>query len=314
MTEPSTVHKPKLQSTQRSFNWGIGLLIIIFRLLLLSVGGATAGLLGIAIAQVVPGNVDDPPFLENVLRGGASLRQNVRQLPEWGEPDSDDPQSSPQADDSSTASDPTSEDTDSATESPSGFTSDQQQRLQSEIDQLQVQLTTVRDRTSEIEALIGLQPSKSSLEERLQTLEQQLTSAQTKPSSDPASPVPAIDSSISRDGDILITLPSDALFGSDPTVLSADSRAVLDPIIDEIQNYPGAAVQVAGFSASQNSPEGDRRRAFEQATVIKHYLADALGEQQHHWVVVGYGRLHRSEESVSPDESLDRRIEISITP
>ncbi|MGJ3252376.1 MAG: hypothetical protein ACFE0J_14810 [Elainellaceae cyanobacterium] len=314
MPKPSTIHKPELHSTQQSSNWGIGLLIIIFRLLLLSVGGAAAGLLGIAIAQVVPGDVDNPPFLETVLRSAGSLRRDVQQLPERSEPDSADPQSSPQADDPSTASDPTLEDSDSAAESLSGFTPEQQKRLQSEIDQLQAQLTTVRDRTSEIEALVGSQPSPSSLEERLQNLEQQLTSEQTRPSSDPASPVPAVDSSISRDGDILMTLPSDALFGTDPAILSSDSQAVLDTIVDEIQNYPGAAVQVAGFAASQNSPEGDRRRAFEQATAIKQYLADALSEQSYHWVVVGYGRLQRSDAGVSPDESLNRRIEISITP
>lgn len=311
MTKPSTIHKPELHSTQQSSNWGIGLLVIIFRLLLLSVGGAAAGLLGIAIAQVVPGDVDNPPFFETVLRRAASLRRDVRQLPERSEPDLADPQSSPQADDSSTASNPTLEDSDSAAESPSSFTPEQQQRLQSEVNQLQAQLTTVRDRTSEIEALVGSQPSPSSLEERLQNLEQQLTSEQARPSSD-ALPAPAIDSSISRDGDILMTLPSDALFGTDPAILRSDSQAVLDTIVEEIQNYPGAAVQVAGFAATQNSPESDRRRAFEQATAIKQYLADALGEQSYHWVVVGYGRLQRSDADVSPDESLNRRIEISI--
>lgn len=76
VTEPST-ETTKLATPTRPRKATSPLrpiLVLIFRLLLLGVGSAVALIIGIAIAQVVPGSVEERPVLENLLRGVARLR------------------------------------------------------------------------------------------------------------------------------------------------------------------------------------------------------------------------------------------------
>ncbi|MEO0408730.1 MAG: hypothetical protein AAF289_15405 [Cyanobacteria bacterium P01_A01_bin.135] len=72
MTDPST--EPTKIAT-RSRTAGIRpVLVLIFRLLLLGVGSAVALLIGILLAQLSPGTVNEKPLLEDLLRGVARLR------------------------------------------------------------------------------------------------------------------------------------------------------------------------------------------------------------------------------------------------
>lgn len=308
VAESSTVNQPKSQPPKRSPHWGVGLLIIIFRLLLLGVGGVTAGLVGISVAQVVPGNVQDPPLLERVLRWGINLRRGIYTPLSISSPDDVEPSPSATLDEESLppvdSPDPSS-----------SLSSIEQQQIQREIDRLQAELTQLSDRTAELESQLGAQAEATSLNQRLQNLEQLVSTATPSPEvvSDPAV---TVDSAIvAQNGDIRMTLPSEALFASDGETLGASSSAILDEIVSEIRSYPGAAVQVAGFIDSQGNVERNRAQAFRQADIVKQYLEQALSDEAYHWVVIGYGQRSSPLETESTaNESPNRRIEISITP
>ncbi|MEB3355497.1 MAG: hypothetical protein VKK04_02030 [Synechococcales bacterium] len=84
VTEPMTTSKatsqPESQPSKSSSGWLRGTLVLIFRLLLLGVGGAVALLVGIAIATLFPGNVTEPPILERVLRQATHTRQDFETI------------------------------------------------------------------------------------------------------------------------------------------------------------------------------------------------------------------------------------------
>lgn len=72
----SPKRSPQPSSPVRSF------LVLVFRLLLLGVGGGVAWLAGMAIAQVHPAQVEQPPLFENVLRYSGALINWARQFPQ----------------------------------------------------------------------------------------------------------------------------------------------------------------------------------------------------------------------------------------
>ncbi len=316
VAEPSTVNKPESREPQRSPGWGVGLLILIFRLLLLGVGGVAAGLIGISIAQVVPGTIQEPPLLERALRLGISLRRGSSSVPQpLRLPDEVD--SSPSA-----ATDELREtDAPPASSNPSSqVSSAREQQIQPEIDRLQSELAELGDRTTELESQLGVDTEMTSaettsLEVRLQNLEQ-LAASDSSPSSSASVPSASVnDAVVSQNGELRMTLPGDALFASDGETLGASSSAILDAIVSEIRPYPGSAIQVAGLIETSGNIERDRVLAFRQADVVKQYLERELADQPYHWVVVGYGQnLPREGQSTAAGESPNGRIEISIVP
>ncbi|NJN85405.1 MAG: hypothetical protein HC881_02650 [Leptolyngbyaceae cyanobacterium SL_7_1] len=65
-------------------------LVLVFRLLLLGVGSGVAWVAGMAIAQVYPAQIDDPPLVEKMLRYSQALADWGRQFPQSGDPPADD--------------------------------------------------------------------------------------------------------------------------------------------------------------------------------------------------------------------------------
>jgi hypothetical protein len=78
MTRSSTAQATERPSPQRSPGGGRSFLVLIFRLLLLIVGGSFAGLLGIAIAQFYPAQIQETPILEKVLQRSEALIRDIR--------------------------------------------------------------------------------------------------------------------------------------------------------------------------------------------------------------------------------------------
>lgn len=78
MTRSSTAQATERQSPQRSPGGGRSFLVLIFRLLLLTVGGSFAGLLGIAVAQFYPAQIQETPILEKVLQRSEALIRDIR--------------------------------------------------------------------------------------------------------------------------------------------------------------------------------------------------------------------------------------------
>ncbi|MGF1498703.1 MAG: OmpA family protein [Elainellaceae cyanobacterium] len=207
VTEPTTTSKPSSQPdakpSRTASDWLKGVLVLIFRLLLLGVGGTVALLTGIVIATFAPGNVTETPLLERLLRQASSARQDLQTV------------------------------------------------------------TTV-----------GAEG--------------------------------AIANDILR-----ISLPSDVLFETAGTTLSANGQTLLNNLVADLEAIPGATVEVAAYTNDAGGPMGDRTRSFEQAKAVEAYLSEMLDPEQYHWVVLGYGQPQDASEA-APERI--RRVEITARP
>lgn len=289
-----------------------GLLVLIFRLLLLGVGGTIAALVGIVIAQFYPApQSQNTPLLERVIESSHDLASDLKRLPElWsGKPEpapSDAPTAAaaPSAPPASTA----------PATAPTQLSDAERQQLQAEFNQIQADLQKLNDRAANLEQRTGSTPAGSTVEDRLQNVQQHLSS-NASPAPSPAAtlaqplPVP-----VTTDRTLKVTLPSDTLFNADQKTLRPGTEAVLDNIATELKRYPGMKIQIGAFTDSQGSAAADRDRTFEQAKEIQQYLAGKLNAN-YHLVVVGYGHSRPLTEGSAPaDRQRNRRIEIVIAP
>ncbi|NJL21879.1 MAG: hypothetical protein HC895_15455 [Leptolyngbyaceae cyanobacterium SM1_3_5] len=152
------------------------LLLLIFRLLLLGVGGTIAGLLGILAAQVYPApRTEEPPLLEKFLQQTNNLRGTLEPVPISEIP------SLPVGDEAPASAPP------APALRPLNPT--ERQQVQSEVRAVQTQLAGLSDRTTALETSVGLPRSTAGIETRLQAIAQQLQPAAAAP---PAAAVPAV--------------------------------------------------------------------------------------------------------------------------
>ncbi|MBD2122911.1 OmpA family protein [Trichocoleus sp. FACHB-262] len=295
-------------------NWP--LLVFIFRLLLLLVGGGFAWLAGVVVATFYPLANPEVPFFEKVLRRSSDWVTQVKQLPEvWTQPSA-----SPQSNAAPVAPSPTVE----VSPLPS-LTPTQQEQVQTEVAQLEASVQTLSDRLTSLETQLGTNWGSEPLENRLAILTQQLAAAsgQELPSPAPTTaaapaiaPVAnAINSTGTYPGDRLtVTLPSDLLFRQGQAGLNPQTRNLLDSIVGDLRNYPGASVQVAAHTDNVGEAEVVPDASFQQAQMVQQYLASTLGND-YHWVVVGYGAAYPlAENNSAPNRQRNRRIEIVIDP
>lgn len=286
------------------------LLVFLFRLLLLVVGGGFAGLLGIAIAHWYPDRNPEMPFVEQAWRRSSGWVTRVKGLPKtWRQPQAAAPVITTPA-------------------APSPVVSPlpplapaQKQQFQTELTQLQANLQTLRDRTTALESQLGSDRSDQAIDTRLAILDQQLSgestsaspvpssevSASTQPTTEAITPVAAADP-------LTVTLPSDGLFVSNQSVLQPSARTLLDSVATDLRNYPRAAIQIAGHTDNGQPAPAAQDLSFQQAQVVQQYLASSLGNQ-YHWVVVGYGKTYPLVGNAAEgDRQRNRRIEIAIDP
>lgn len=309
-------------------------LVFVFRLLLLGVGGGFAWLLGVVIAQFYPAQPQNPPLQEGIMRHTSAVIRDLRRLPRrWNQPE---PTLNPSPIPAVIPS-PTSEasptPTPNPTATPASLTLEQRQQLQSELETLQTELQSLRDRTTELENQLGQTQASADVEARIQTLEQRLNGGNvTTPAAEPpeisSSPSPQTSSSEPDSGilsppsgpvsdqrnDLMVTLPSDVLFVEGQNRLRPETQIILDSIIRDLQSYPGAAIRVAAHTDNSAPPPAVRNLSFQQAEAIQQYMEQALGDRNH-WVVIGYGAIRPL---VANDTDLNRqrnrRIEIMIEP
>lgn len=336
MTESSTPPVTEVPKTRRkpvrqrppSYGPGRAILVFIFRLLMLGVSGSLAALIGIAIANLRPGNIQEPPFAEKLLQGSQALWQGITRLPQSWQPSPSPTSTAPVLAPTVSSDVPTSlpapPDTSPAQPAPVDLTEADRQQVQTELTQIQTELQQLNSRAAELESRVGTANAGNPLEERLQTIEQRLDPDAAPPSPSP-SPAPAENRNfiarattiLSNSGETLtITLPSDALFDADAeqTMLRSETPAILDSITADLQQYPGATIRVVGHTDSQGSSESDRTRSFEQASAVSQYLSEALGED-YRWIVVGVGSSRPLAENTTPiNRQRNRRVEIVIDP
>ncbi|XPM59003.1 MAG: OmpA family protein [Leptolyngbya sp. IPPAS B-1204] len=300
MTNSPTTQTP--EPTKRvapapvGFSWGRAIFTLVWRLLLLGVGGGLAAAVGIAIAQLYPAQIQEPPLAERLLRSSESFVGNLKELPQtWrGQ--------SPQ---------PNSEVAPSVPASPlpsvSPMTDAERQQLQAELTQLQAELQTLTSTSSE-----PLADRVQEIQKRIQAIQERLSSFTTAPTSQ-TFVAPATSSTVNGEQQLMVTLPSDALFANTETTLGSGTEAILNSILTDLQRYPKAAIQVGAHSDNQGSAEADRQRTLEQAKAVQQYLSTQL--EDYHWVTIGYGHNRPLVPDDSPENrQRNRRIEIVINP
>lgn len=338
MTESATPPTLQPSSPPPSPGRGWGVLVFIFRLLLLGVSGTLAFLLGMAIASLFPGAIAEPPLVERAIRSGNALLNGTA----FESPPSPSPiviSSSPTLPEPPPVATPTPL-------PPLDLSDEERDRLQAELDQLESDLQALRDRAASLETELGTDSEMDSviapLEQRVQELRQRLdptadsagdpqatptpgSSLPAEPLESPASTEPAMPFTTAspvlqqRPGvpanSLMVTLPLDVLFATDTATLSPQTTAILDSIVSELQNYPGAAIQIAAHTDDTSSPADSRAQSFEQAKAVKTYLSQVLGDDAYHWVVVGYGQVYPVVANATPsDRQRNRRLELTISP
>jgi peptidoglycan-associated lipoprotein len=300
MTNSPTTQTPeptkRVAPAPSGFNWGRALFTLIVRLLLLGIGGTLAAAVGIAIAQLYPAQTQEPPLAEKLLQSSDSFLDNLKQLPQTWRGQS--PEAAPEA------SPP--EPVPQGTASPSPMSDAERQQLQTELTQLQAELQTLTSASTE-----PLADRVQELQKRIQAIQERLSNFAT------ASPetfvAPATSSTVNGKNQLMVTLPSDALFSGQETTLRPGTEAILNSILTDLQRYPEAAIQVGAHTDNQGSAEADRHRSLEQAKAVQQYLSTQLGDV--HWVTVGYGHNRPLVPEDSPENrQRNRRIEIVINP
>ncbi|MBD1932937.1 MULTISPECIES: OmpA family protein [Cyanophyceae] len=246
MTEDATFAKANT-SPRQSRGKGRFIQALGWRLLLLLVGGGLAGLFGIVVATLFPDLNAEVPLVVRVLR----LKQ---------------PQPS------------------SAVRMiPSQLSIEQRQQLQSELQQLQLDLQGIRDRTSSLETQLGSDRANVPLEARLAAIEGQLQGKSLPITSQPTASVPGSPSDALK-----VTLPTDSLFKGTERVLLPEAPVILDAAIADLRNYQDATIHIAAHTDDAGEAKDNTEKSFLLARTVEQYLSTALGKQ-YRMVVIGYG-------------------------
>lgn len=239
-------------------------LVVIFRLLLLTVGGGAAFVTGGVIAHFFPARNPQPPAIASFFR---STSQLIRFRFQPANP---------------------------------------QQRLQSEIEQIQNQYQQLSDRLTQLETQLGLTPAHQPLDARFQRLQ-----AQTAHSGVLSTP-PNVSA--------VITLPSDVLFPQGQALLdrtplegtAAARQELLDNVVGELKNHQNATIRISAFTDDVGDEKVNLERSWQQATAIHHYLIQTLGDR-HRYVIMGFGESRPLVANENDSQrQRNRRVEIAV--
>ncbi|MDY7014234.1 MAG: OmpA family protein, partial [Cyanobacteriota bacterium] len=190
---------------------------------------------------------------------------------------------------------------------PVSLTREEKQQLQNELNSVQREFNSLRDRARELESRLELQPDRSELPQRLETIESALRKATTLVGNTAIS----LEDSSSSSNRVQVTLPVDILFTPQNT-LSPDASLILDTVLADLQRYPGSTLRVAVHTDATDNPQDSRERSFRQAGILKDYLKEKLGDN-YRWVPVGYGQSRPlAPNDTESNRQRNRRVEISI--
>ncbi|MCA1994540.1 MAG: OmpA family protein [Coleofasciculus sp. S288] len=288
----STAKTSPDQSTPRS-PW---LLVLIFRLLLLGVGGGLALIAGILLAYFYPAPNPEKPLLLKVL-------ERLDTKPPATSPGSPSPA-------------PVSSLT--TTSSPLQLTPVQQQQAQAQLTQLQAQLKAVSDGVVTLEAQLGTSRPNESLEARLNALSLQLqglpapSADASEVSSRSANQLASSSDSLIQGDKLKVTLPSDVLFEESNSILRPEAGLILDKIVADLRDYPSSTIRIAAHTDASLEAEENRELSFRRAQAVQQYLARALGDE-YRWLVAGYGGIRPLvANDTAPNQQRNRRIEIAV--
>ncbi|MBD2578103.1 OmpA family protein [Oscillatoria sp. FACHB-1406] len=270
---------PKVSPANAVGRWLGG---VLFRLLLLGVGGTLAGIAGLLLAISYPHPNGNEPLVVRVWNG---LQVKTKQL------------------DKNLDRSPGSLDS----LPPVSLTREEKQQLKSQLGGLQQDFNALRDRTQKIEARLSLPSSNFELPQRLETIDRTLQRATTLVGSTAI----AVENASAATNQIKVVLPADVLFTPQNT-LSKEAPLILDTVLIDLRRYTGSTLRIGVHSDSGGNSKEDQERSFRQAGILKDYLKERLGDN-YRWVTVGYGQ---SRPLVANDSETNRqrnrRVEIAI--
>jgi outer membrane protein OmpA-like peptidoglycan-associated protein len=276
LTPNSMMFELSEYEVSRSSKWSwLGRLL--FRLLLLGVGGGIAAAIGVVLALANPQPTAEKPLVIRAWQKVQAVSQKY-----WPE-----------------SLTPSAE---TITVPATNLSEAEKQQLRVQLDGLATELNSLRDRARELEARAGITPSDRALDERFQTLEQVLNASDSEtPSETSSSLLPPVA--------VKVTLRSDVLFNQSNT-LTDEAKAILDATVEELRRYPGSTIRIGVHTDASANPEGDRERSFRSGRLLEEYLKAALGDR-YRFVTVGYGQSQPLAANDTPENrSLNRRVEI----
>lgn len=273
----------------------------IAHLLALSGTFTFAWLLGILVAQVLPGNFEQPPLQESLLRKSSRLTRQLWHLPQlWHSPTVETqvraipmPTTGPVAE--------------AADLSPI-----ERQPLIDELNAVETEVLTLDRRLQTLEKRLG-QPSYegADVNHRINTLRSAIDppirpQAEASYEPEPSNPNDRLLDVVQ----LKITLPSDALFA--PGESSLKDTPLLRQVLDQLVNYPDSTVLIRSYSDDQVGAEVSRKYTLAQANAIARYLRSAL-PTTHRWVTLGGGQAQPITENTNAlERQQNRRIEILV--
>jgi len=269
------------------------LLIFVFRLLLLSVGGGLAFILGIAFAQSYPNPKPEKPLVVKLWERFVNKMDAVS------------PTSTPATSEPQTH------------QSPAELTPVQRQQVAAQLNQMQAQVKGLNDSVATLEDQLGISRSDEPLEERLQELKLQLQGVTA--SSEKASSVAsrstesgvALAAFFVQAEKLKVTLPSDSLFEPDNSLLRPEAGLILDKVIADLRDSSSSTILIAAHTDAKDADD-DRELSFRRAKAVEQYLARALGDR-YRWLVIGYGGTRPVvANDTSANQQRNRRIEIAV--
>ncbi len=269
------------------------LLVLIFRLLLLGVGGGLALILGILFANVYSNPSPEKPLLIKLL-------ERLENKTPVTSPDTSPPVAP------------------STTNSSLQLTPVQQQQAQAELTQLQNQFRALSDAVAALESQLSIRGSNESLETRLQAIALQIQGVPAASSNAQslgrvsANQIGASSVSIVQSDKLKVTLPSDLLFEESNSILRSEAGLILDKIVADLRKYPSSTIRIGAHTDSNGEGEDNRELSFRRAKAVEQYFANAL-DAQYRWLVVGYGGTRPLvANDTAPNEQRNRRIEIAV--
>ena len=268
------------------------LLVLIFQVLLLGVGGGLALIVGIIFANFYPSPNPERPLMLKVLE-----RLDKRT-----------PTASP------TANSTLSPDTSNAAPQ---LTAIQKQQVQDQLIQLQGQLKALSDSAGNLEGQLGISRPEETLEARLQAIAAQLQGLSASRSNtllvgnSNAIDAATVSDSPSPTDKLKVTLPSDILFEQSNSILRPEASLILDKIVTDLRNSSAKTIRIAAHTDVTHKTDENRELSFRRAKAVEQYLSRTLNNQ-YHWMVIGYGGSRPIvANNTAANQERNRRIEIA---
>jgi outer membrane protein OmpA-like peptidoglycan-associated protein len=285
----SAAKTSRKQSTSRR-PW---LLVLIFRLLLLGVGGGLALILGIVLANFYPSSNPEKPLLLK------ALERFEKRMPAAI------PKASP-----TLVPVPTND--------PPQLTPVQKQQAQAQLTQLQAQLKAVSDGVATLETQLGISRANEPLEARVQAIALQLQ-GEPPPKTNALSllngstnQLASASESLFQADKLKVTLPSDVLFDQSNSILRPEAGVILDKIVADLRNYPSSTIRITAHTDASREADDNRELSFSRAQAVVQYLSSALGKQ-YRWLIVGYGDTYPLvANDTASNQQRNRRVEIAV--